>query len=95
LARALSGLYRVLADKFYVDEIYDAGIVRPIRRVSESFLAGVVDERLIDGAMVNGSGRMAARIGGWVSRLQGGLVNSYAFYFLLALCGIFFAMVIW
>ena len=46
---------RLLLNKYYVDEIYDAAIVQPIRIVSEEGLWKVVDVRVIDGA-VNGVG---------------------------------------
>jgi NADH-quinone oxidoreductase subunit L len=95
LARGLRGLHQLLSNKFYVDEIYDALIVRPILRLSQGFLAGVVDEKIVDGALVNGSGRTVAWLGSLVSRLQGGLVNSYALYFLLAICGVLIATVVW
>jgi len=95
LANSFRALYRLLKNKFYVDEIYDAAIVQPIRRGSETVLADVVDQKVIDGALVNGSGRAASWLGSLVSHLQGGLVNSYALYFLLALCGVLFATVVW
>ena len=52
---SFSGLHRLLLNKYYVDEIYDAAIVQPIRIVSEEGLWKVVDVRVIDGA-VNGVG---------------------------------------
>ena len=54
---------RCSQNKYYVDEIYDATIVQPIRIVSEQGLWKIVDARVIDGA-VNGvaeSGRAAER----------------------------------
>jgi NADH-quinone oxidoreductase subunit L len=72
-----TGFARVLYHKWYVDEIYDALIVRPVLAVSRA-LARFVDEGLVDGA-VNGLG-YASRAFGWVgSRLQTGQLNSYAF----------------
>jgi NADH-quinone oxidoreductase subunit L len=73
-ARGFTG---VLYNKWYVDEIYDTAIVKPILAVSRG-LARFVDTFLIDG-IVNGVGQ-ASRAFGWVgSRLQTGQVNSYAF----------------
>jgi NADH-quinone oxidoreductase subunit L len=67
----------VLYDKWYVDEAYDAVIVRPIVGTSRA-LWRFVDQGLIDG-VVNGVG-YAARAFGWVgSRLQTGQLNTYAF----------------
>jgi NADH-quinone oxidoreductase subunit L len=71
------GFTRVLYDKWYVDEAYDAVIVRPIVGTSRA-LWRFVDQGLIDG-VVNGVG-YAARAFGWVgSRLQTGQLNTYAF----------------
>jgi NADH-quinone oxidoreductase subunit L len=71
------GFARVLYNKWYVDELYDALIVRPIVSVSRG-LWRFIDAGLIDGA-VNGVG-YASRAFGWVgSRLQTGQLNTYAF----------------
>lgn len=83
-------LYRLLWNKFYVDEIYDALIVRPIRVTSEFLLARVVDEGVIDGGLIHGSGRLISWAGSAVNFLQGGLANNYAFFFLIALGGLVF-----
>jgi NADH-quinone oxidoreductase subunit L len=72
-----AGLTRLLYRKWYVDEIYDALVVRPVLATSRA-LWRFIDQGLIDGA-VNGAGRVAAALG-WVgSRLQSGEVNTYAF----------------
>jgi NADH-quinone oxidoreductase subunit L len=71
------GFGKVLYNKWYVDEAYDATIVRPIVGLSRGFWR-FIDAGLIDGA-VNGVGH-AARAFGWVgSRLQTGQLNTYAF----------------
>ncbi|HEX6939765.1 MAG TPA: NADH-quinone oxidoreductase subunit L [Longimicrobiales bacterium] len=71
------GLVRVLYHKWYVDEVYDAVVVRPVVAGSRA-LWRFVDQRIIDGA-VNGLG-LASRGLGWVgSRFQTGQVNTYAF----------------
>ncbi len=88
LALRLHALYRLLLNKFYVDEIYQATIVTPLRELSDRVLRRRVDEQLIDGILVNGSGKTASWVGSLVSHLQSGLVNSYALYFFIALGGI-------
>src|SRR5262249_14259758 len=59
LGERFAGIHRVLENKYYVDEIYDAAVVQPIRIVSEEGLWKDVDMRLIDGT-VNG---VAASVG--------------------------------
>src|SRR5262245_10519819 len=77
VAERFAGAYRVLLNKYYVDEIYDAVIVQPIRIVSEGALWKVVDARVIDGA-VNGVGESVAGMAELLRRLQTGSVRTYA-----------------
>jgi NADH-quinone oxidoreductase subunit L len=72
-----AGLHTVLANKYYVDEIYDAAIVQPIRIVSEEGLWKRVDVGLIDGA-VNGVADAVGGGGELLRRLQTGSVRAYA-----------------
>ena len=74
-------VYDLVYNKYYVDEIYDATVVEPIKNGSD-FLWHGVDETVIDGA-VNGS----ATTVGWLSRhlrkLETGFVQSYALAILI------------
>ena len=76
-ARRFSGLYHLLLRKYYVDEIYDAALVQPIRIVSEQGLWKGVDVGLIDGA-VNGAGATVTGASGWLRLLQTGSIRAYA-----------------
>jgi NADH-quinone oxidoreductase subunit L len=83
-ARA-TGIYQVLWHKYWVDEIYDALVVRPYVRLSRFFWQ-VVDTEIIDGA-ANGLGALLSASGGVLRRLQTGNVQSYALVMLVgALC---------
>jgi NADH-quinone oxidoreductase subunit L len=77
VADRFSGLRTLLLDKYYVDEIYDAVIVQPIRIVSESALWKVIDVRVIDGA-VNGVAETVGGLAEVMRRVQTGSVRSYA-----------------
>src|SRR5690606_39582707 len=55
-----TGLRGVLYNKWYVDEIYDAAVVRPIIAASRG-LWRWVDQGLIDGLLVNGAARLLDR----------------------------------
>ncbi len=68
---------RILHDKWYVDEAYDRGVVRPVVALS-GFFARVLDRRLIDGT-VDWMGRAAQSVGMVGARVQSGHVNTYAF----------------
>ena len=50
-------LYNILLNKYYVDEIYESTVVKPIQKVSESFLWKFTDTKIIDGA-VNGTAKL-------------------------------------
>jgi len=82
LAARFAGVYRVLLNKYYVDEIYDAAVVQPIRIASEDGLWKVVDVRIIDGA-VNGVAETVGASGELFRRLQSGSVRTYAASLLL------------
>jgi len=77
-----TGFWRVIYHKYYVDELYDAVIVRPLLWISRVLLWGVVDKGLVDGAAVNGSARLSRGLGWIGSRLQTGQVGLYVVLFL-------------
>ncbi|HEX8284375.1 MAG TPA: NADH-quinone oxidoreductase subunit L [Pyrinomonadaceae bacterium] len=75
--RPLYEMPRLLENKYYVDELYDAALIRPIREGSRGVLWRFVDVAGIDG-LVNGIGRGTAALGGVLRYLQPGFVRSYA-----------------
>jgi NADH-quinone oxidoreductase subunit L len=81
LARRFPGLYRLLLGKYYVDEAYDAALVRPLVRGAE-WTYEHVDLPVIDGAL-NGSAAAAGLAGKGLNRLQSGLLRDYVLAFLL------------
>jgi NADH-quinone oxidoreductase subunit L len=76
-ARTFHGVYTLLLNKYYVDEIYDAAIVQPIRIVSQEGLWRGVDVHIIDGA-VNGTASIVEGGSSLMRRLQTGSVRAYA-----------------
>jgi len=85
-AQSLRGLYLLLLNKYYVDEIYAALIVRPLLWISTNVLWHGVDEGVIDG-VVNGSARVARATGGQLRELQSGNTRSYASWILIGAVG--------
>jgi NADH-quinone oxidoreductase subunit L len=75
--RPLMKMPRLLENKYYVDEIYDAAIIEPIKTGSREGLWRFFDVGVIDG-LVNGFGRGTAALGGVLRYLQAGYVRSYA-----------------
>jgi NADH-quinone oxidoreductase subunit L len=77
LAARFPGVVRTLRGKYYVDEIYDAALVQPIRIASEEALWKRVDVRAIDGA-VNGVADAVGALADLLRRAQTGSVRAYA-----------------
>jgi NADH-quinone oxidoreductase subunit L len=77
MATQYGGVYRLLLNKYYVDEVYDATIVQPIKVVSTEGLWRGVDVKVIDGA-VNGAGYFVSGISIVLRLLQNGSVKTYA-----------------
>src|SRR5262249_1198747 len=80
-------LWRVLAHKYYIDELYDLLFVRPFTAAA-NWLARAFDPGLIDGA-VNGLAGLVRGISASGRRLQSGNVQHYLFAFLLGTILIF------
>jgi NADH-quinone oxidoreductase subunit L len=93
-APAEEGIERVLANKYYVDEAYDAAIVRPTVGISRGVLARGIDQGLIDGGLVNGSAWLARGVGRLGSTLQSGQVGSYAWVLVLGVLAVLGAFTI-
>jgi NADH-quinone oxidoreductase subunit L len=87
LAQTMYGLYTLVLNKYYVDEIYGALIVRPLLWISTNVLWHTVDEGLIDGT-VNGSARLARETGGKLRELQSGNARSYASWVVVGAVGV-------
>jgi NADH-quinone oxidoreductase subunit L len=77
LAGTYPGLHRLLLNKYYVDEVYDAAVVRPIEGASRAGLWQGVDVKVIDGA-VNGAATVVGASAWVLRRIQTGSVRAYA-----------------
>ncbi|HEU0299204.1 MAG TPA: proton-conducting transporter membrane subunit, partial [Longimicrobium sp.] len=69
------GLQKLLYNKWYVDELYDLVVVRPVNALSRAQWGF---DRVLD-ATVDLFGRTAQALGLYAGRLQTGHVNTYAF----------------
>ena len=78
-AGKVGGLYRALVNKWYMDELYDAAVIK--LSIDMSRFIGILDLKVVDGA-VNGVGRITV----WMSWISGifdnwvvdGMVNGVA-----------------
>lgn len=72
-----TGIAKVLENKWYIDELYDNIIVKPLNKLA-LFLDKVVERRGIDG-VVNGVGKLVDWGGGRLRLLQNGQIGFYIF----------------
>jgi NADH-quinone oxidoreductase subunit L len=77
IAAWLGSIYRLVLNKYWVDELYAAVFVRPLLEGSSKVLWRGIDAGAIDGA-VNGSARGAQEISDGVRQMQSGNIRSYA-----------------
>jgi NADH-quinone oxidoreductase subunit L len=89
--RPLLQMPRLLENKYYVDEIYDTTLIRPIEAISREGLWKIFDIGVIDG-ILHGIGEAITEGGRLARHLQAGFVRGYAAIILvgaLILIGLF------
>jgi NADH-quinone oxidoreductase subunit L len=77
VVNALPGVYNLVANKYYVDEIYGAVFVKPLLAFSRYILGWVVDTGILGGAawLLGGTATFGGAI---LQRWQSGNIRSYA-----------------
>jgi NADH-quinone oxidoreductase subunit L len=90
IVESVGALYKVLEDKYKIDEIYDIAFVN--RTVDAGKVSYGFDRNFLDGVLVNGVGFFANAFGQILRYLQGGDVQKYATYIVLAIVMAFFAL---
>jgi NADH-quinone oxidoreductase subunit L len=88
LGAKFAALYRLVLDKYRIDEVYDAIVIRPLQAVAR-FLHKVVDVVLIDGLGVNGAAFGAKLTGRLLRFTQTGDVQVYVAFLLVGLAALF------
>ncbi|MBM3821262.1 MAG: NADH-quinone oxidoreductase subunit L [Acidimicrobiia bacterium] len=91
LAERIRPVYTLVFNKYYVDELYAAVIVRPIKTFAR-FSWRVIDDGLIDGVLVNGPANLVHLTGRLVRLFTTGDVQRYAFF---VLGGVWLLVVVW
>ena len=77
MAESAGGLYRLVHDKYRVDELYGETIIQPIILASTNILWKGIDSAIIDGA-VDGSAAGAQDVSDGLRHMQSGNIRSYA-----------------
>ncbi len=76
LARRFPFIYRVLWNKYYVDEFYNLIVVRPTLFVANSIIEGFTDRKVIEG-IVNGLPAFVGWLGAQMRKVQNGVLQHY------------------
>ncbi|HQK88319.1 MAG TPA: NADH-quinone oxidoreductase subunit L, partial [Acidobacteriota bacterium] len=74
--KRLGAAHQLVFNKYYIDELYDRIIVRPLTWISEQWLWKIFDAGLVDG-LVNGAGALVQGLGDGARRVQNGLARTY------------------
>ncbi len=83
----LSGINKVISNKFYVDEWYDKLIVKPIMVMSDLFLV-LIDKLIID-LVVNATAWIVSTTGKTVRLIQNGNTGFYVFAMVIGMMVLF------
>jgi NADH-quinone oxidoreductase subunit L len=94
LAKSMAPAYRMLLNKYYVDELYAATIVKPLLWISTNVLWKIADVAAIDGA-VNGIADGAMSIGDRVRHTQSGNTRSYAVWVVIGALVVIAVIFLW
>lgn len=89
IANAIRPLHRLLSGKYYIDELYDLVLARPLVWISENVFLKAGDRTLLDGTL-NGLGALTHRVASLFSRVQSGSIHAYALFVMIGLAGIIF-----
>ena len=74
---------KVLENKWYIDELYDAIIVKPLDAIA-GFFKNIIEKNIIDGG-VNGVGKLVSYSSRQIRLLQSGQVGNYVLIMVLAI----------
>ncbi len=94
LAASLPGLHNLIANKYYVDEIYSALFVKPLLVLSKYVLGWIVDTGILGGAawLLGGAATFSGAI---LQRWQSGNLRSYAAWLALGAAAVLiFALIL-
>ena len=94
LVKSLNPAYTTLLNKYYVDELYAAVVVKPLLWISTKVLWKAADVAGIDGT-VNGIGEGATAIGDGVRHTQSGNTRSYAVWVVVGAIAIIAVIFFW
>jgi NADH-quinone oxidoreductase subunit L len=92
-AKKFKGIYNLLWNKYFVDEVYDSAVINPIVKGSDSILWRFADNKIIDG-LVNNIASLIGYISFNVRKIQNGIAQFYAIIMVLGIAAAFFWIIL-
>ncbi len=83
-SKKFKGIYNLLWNKYFIDEVYDAAVVNPIKLGSDKILWNFTDNKIIDG-LVNGVASLIEYISRNIRKVQTGVAQIYAVAMMLGI----------
>lgn len=90
MGERFKNIYRILYNKYYVDEFYSLTVIRPTLWIADKFLKGFIDAKIIEG-IVNGVPRSIGIFSEKLRKIQTGFVYDYA---MVIVAGLFLIIVL-
>ncbi len=87
------GMYNLLLNKYFIDEAYEASVVKPIQKGSEKVLWKAADVTLIDG-LVNSIASVIQNGSGILRKIQTGIVQFYALVIVAGIALVLFWLIL-
>ncbi len=91
LGSAFQPVYKLLFNKYWIDELYSKTLVQPVMRASEKIILGIFDTKIIEG-IVNGVPNLIGAFSRKFRGIQTGLLSNYA---LVMAFGVLFIVGVW
>jgi NADH-quinone oxidoreductase subunit L len=79
IAKTFRGVYTVLYNKYFIDELYHYTIVKPTMWIANNILVAITDAKMIEG-LVNGVPGAIGRFSQSLRKIQTGLVEHYGIF---------------
>jgi NADH-quinone oxidoreductase subunit L len=94
MGQAFAAAYKVLWNKYYVDELYHHIVVRPSLWMADRFITDITDGKIIEG-IVNGVPAAIGNLSGRLRRAQTGIVQEYGAVMLIGVFIIITLVLLW
>ncbi|MDO8549190.1 MAG: NADH-quinone oxidoreductase subunit L, partial [Ignavibacteria bacterium] len=92
-ANKFKSIYKLLWNKYFVDEVYEATVVNPIVKGSDSFLWKIADNKIIDG-LINGTASLVGSLSGLIRKMQTGVTQFYAVIMMVGIAAALFWIIL-